>query len=293
MTSANRVLTALLVLPVCLLAGCGWFGSQDGQPVARVGDAVLTEGDLERLLSNDVFEEKSAEARRRAVARWVNREILSQEAVRRGYDRDPLVKLQLETARRDILVNTLLDRLQANAPATEDELSQFYEANRNVFKRSDAMIHVRQIVIENPKEARRIAVALQRNPDLFAETARTASSDPSSADGGDVGFVTAQTAYSPEVWQVLERMSAGEVSRPIPVDAGWIILQAVEQRSAGSIKPLDEVRSEVVNRLRAAGRANMMIALAESLKLKENVEVFAERVDPARRSPRGESPQRP
>ncbi len=272
--------TGAWLMAAGILAGCGWFQSHDGEPVAVVGDVKLTQGDLDRMLANDAFEEKSVEARRRAVTRWVNRELLYQEALRRDCDGDPVVRFQLQTARRDILVNALIDRLQSDSPVTEEQITRFYEENRNIFKRTEAMIHVRQIVLEDPKEARRVAAEVQRRPETFAEVARARSSDPSSADGGDVGFVTARTAYSPEVWQVLQRLSDNEVSRPIPIDAGWIILQAVEHRPAGSIKSLDEVRSEVVNRLRAAERANLMAALAESLKLKEDVEVFPDRIVP-------------
>jgi peptidyl-prolyl cis-trans isomerase C len=283
----KRGLFALALLASALVPhGCGWFASDSSDPVAKVAGEKLTTSELDQMLKNGAFEEKSVEARRRAVTRWVNRELLYQEALRKRVDRDPDVRLQIETARRDILVSALVDRLQDDGVSLSDEeIRRYYEENKSVFKRSEAMVHARQIILESASEARRIAAEVARRPDSFEQLARTRSSDPSSADGGDVGFVTLRTAYSPEVWQVLQRLSDNEISRPIAIDAGSVILQAVEHRPAGSVKSLDEVRSEVVNRVRAAKRATLMAALAESLKLKEDVEIFTDRIGPPNKAP--------
>ncbi len=271
------------VISIIALVTVGCFGRNrdSSAAVAKVGDEILTERDLSTIMLDDINSRGSSEARWSAAERWVNRELLYREALRRGVDADPKVARQLKTAEREILINALIQTFYVDElTVAEDEIVQYYEEHRALFRRAETSIHVRQIVLDNSTEARAVERQLRRSPGDFEEIARRQSSDPSAADGGDLGYVTASTVYNQEIWQALLRLNDGEISRSISTDFGWHILKKIESRPEGSFKSLDEVRLEIINRIRATKRWTITTELVERLKLQESYVFYADRLGP-------------
>jgi len=261
---------ALAWLLLGALPGCNGALTESSPAVAKVGDQVLTAAELDLMLRGSLTDAPTSEARWNAVERWVNRELLYREAIRRGVDEQPDVRLQVQTAVRELVINALLDQVFRNKLAvTEGEVQQYYSDRRALFRRSETTVRVRQIVLDDVREARELQRLLSRNPERFESIARSRSNDPSSSEGGDIGYISAETAYNAEIWQVVQRLSDNEVSRPISTDAGWHILKVEDRRPAGSIKTFDEVRLDIVNRLRTAKRIALLTELVERQKLRE------------------------
>lgn len=269
-----------------LLGGCGGSLGGSSPPVAKVGDQVLTAAELDLTLSHSVTDLPTPEARWNAVERWVNRELLYREALRRGIHELPEVRLQVQTAMRELIVNALLDQVfREELAVAEPEIEQYYNERRTLFRRPETTIRVRQIVLDDAKEARDVQRDLSRRPERFEEVARSRSSDPSSTEGGDLGYISAETAYNAEIWQVIQRLSDNEVSRPISTDAGWHILKIEDRRPAGSIKTLEEVRLDIINRLRSAKRLAVITELVERQKLSEPYIVYEDMLGPRPTAP--------
>ncbi|MDR2209248.1 MAG: SurA N-terminal domain-containing protein [Azoarcus sp.] len=96
------------------------------------------------------------------------------------------------------------------------------------------------------KEAEEIAAILRSEPDRFQDLAREKSKDPGSSDvGGDLGYVahgTMDSAFEEAVFTLKQ----GEISDPVHTKYGFHIIQVTATKK----RPLDEVRDEIVERLR-------------------------------------------
>lgn len=81
------------------------------------------------------------------------------------------------------------------------------------------------------RELRSIRERIQRGEADFAEMARYHSDDMETASrGGDMGWLRARQ-LSPRMERIFDGLSPGEISQPIRADAGWRIVQLVDQRT--------------------------------------------------------------
>ena len=118
MRALRAILMALLVAGA---AGCGGRVERE-EPllggIVRVGDAVLTEEMLENLLPEGEGLPISSEEKRRFVQRWIDTEVLYQEALRRGLADDPRVGARLRSLEQEFLADHLafIELLMIAAP---------------------------------------------------------------------------------------------------------------------------------------------------------------------------------
>jgi peptidyl-prolyl cis-trans isomerase C len=261
--------------------GCSGGSGDTSPPMAKVGDVMLTERDLGIMLRRQPGESASPEERWAAAERWVNRELLFAEALRRGIHLQPDVQLQVKTATRELVINSLLEQFyDQELSVTDAEVQQYYDEHRTLFRRPELTIRVRQIVLDNSREARAVYRQLRSAPANFEEVARSQSTDPSAADGGDLGYVSTSTAYNNEIWQAAQKLSEGEIGKAVSTDAGWHVLYVTDKRPQGSMKTLEEVKLEIVNRIRATRRWTLITEQVERLKLQEPYAFYANRLGP-------------
>ena len=73
----------------------------------------------------------------------------------------------------------------------------------------------------------------------FAELARLNSADPTSAQGGDLGWIFPGDTV-PEFERALDALKPGEIGRPVKTPFGWHLVQVLERRTGGL--PPDRLR---------------------------------------------------
>ena len=104
--------------------------------LARLGDRTITEYDLRRIL--DVMPpdmRKSydpAEKKAEMVRQLVARELLSDAAKRRGFDREPVIARQIAEFEKDIYSRRVIEEeLSKLVQVTDLDVKNFYEANKD------------------------------------------------------------------------------------------------------------------------------------------------------------------
>lgn len=139
----------------------------------------------------------------------------------------------------------------------EDAQRAEYEANIADFT-TDEQLKARQIMVRVPptadEEARAAALATAeaaldrlRAGEDFAVVAADVSDDPSSATGGDLGWVT--RGRQVEGWdEAAFVLQAGEISEITETPFGYVIVQVDERRDA-RVQPFEEVSGQLEQRL--------------------------------------------
>ena len=189
------------------------------------------------------------------------RELLLQEARRRGVEADPEVDEagRLE-AQDDALVRGLLDAAVSPATAGEAECRRFYDAQVERFRTPD-LFEAAHILIEPEGEdepawaaaearARAIATEVGDDPAAFAAAARTHSGCTSAQQDGSLGQIRRGELVAP-VQAGLEALADGQTGRePVRSRFGWHVLR-LQRRIDGRVLPFEIVRDRIADMLEA------------------------------------------
>ncbi len=148
------------------------------------------------------------------------------------------------------------EALAAQVSVNDTEINEFYKANAKQFT-TEEQRSARHILIAasekaapaDKEKARAKAQALleqiRKNPDLFAKLAKENSDDPGSKEaGGDLGVVAKNAMVKPFEDAVF-RLKKDEISDLVQTQYGYHIIQ-LTSLSAGSVKPLAEVKDQIV-----------------------------------------------
>ena len=271
----TRLCVPLALVASVLLAACGEQNAAptDGDAVARVGEATLTETDL-ALRLGPVPPGDSAAARRAAIEAWVESELLVQEARRARLDREPDVARRLDDATRAVLEAAALERLFDNttAPPPADAVARYYEAHRDELALREPYVRLRHLRVPAASAADATA----------ALTAAASADDPDAAfaavarrfDATD-GAAAFAAAYVPES-QLLSldallgarvaSLSPGPRAVAIPSGDAVHVVQLVDRVGTGTIPPLAVVEAELSERLAIERRRDTEAQAVERLR---------------------------
>jgi peptidyl-prolyl cis-trans isomerase D len=160
----------------------------------------------------------------------------------------------------------------SSASVTEDEVTEFYERHVEERFSDPPQVHLLQIVLNIPagaNEEERAQIRV-RAEDLareaatgdFGELAHKHSEDESTADkDGEVGWV-ARESLQPALANAAFALAKGAVSEPVELTEAIYVLKAEDTRGARP-RPLDEVRSQIEDAIRAQKGASLARAAAD------------------------------
>ena len=127
----------------------------------------------------------SPELRKAVREELVRREVLAQEAQKKGLDKKPEIQGQMDLARQGVLIGAYLNDYVKTHPVTDDAIKKEYEAIKA--KLGDKEYKARHILVEKEDEAKAIIDKLKKG-EKFEDLAKQ-SKDPGSKErGGDLGW---------------------------------------------------------------------------------------------------------
>lgn len=267
----------VLLLFATLVLACPGCGEEERQPhperrggeVARVGNVFLTKDDLEHLLPQSEALLLTEEEKERVVERWVNAELLYQEAVRRGLGDDPRIQSRLRALEREYLADHLVYlELRERTKVTEQEIEKYFNEHRDEYLYEYRVSH---ILVNTLEEAEKAEELLKKQS--FSWVANRHSVDPVAKRGGDLGYLTKGNMI-PEFENVVFTMSPGEVSDIVRSDFGYHIIKLIGTREALVKIGLDDVRQNIMNMLVIEKRERAYREFLDSLTASQDVEYY-------------------
>jgi parvulin-like peptidyl-prolyl isomerase len=270
--------------------------------VARVGSGVITTEQLEEQLRGLPFPERTAptpEARRKALEELVRVEVATQEARRRGYDRDPQLVRFMNQQLVARLMREEVDTKITAGRVPDADVERFYTQHADDFRRPQEM-RVSQILVKDEAKAQKIAAELRAakgdaaaRQKRFSElVTRHSEDEPSRARGGDLGVFDQKTrVHPPEVVAAAFALKeVGDVSPVVKSPAGHHILQLTLIRPA-VVRTLVEVKPLIQQRLARTLRAERADALMADLRKNIKVEIDEEALRQAKAAPPPTAPK--
>lgn len=259
MRQGARAAVALLLSFLVLLA-CR--GSEEKNVVARVGKSELTLQEvLDRTLGSDSPSARSQAER--YIQHWVESELLYQEALRRGVDKEPPVRLAIKEMTRDYVTTALVDNLADALTVSDTEVERYYQDQPEEYQAEEDLYHPLLILVRTQAEAVEVRRELMAG-EAFADVAKRYSIDGSRFQGGDLGYVPLRE-LSPLLGRAVSAMRPGELSAPLKSEVGYNLIRLEAVQKKGSIRPLTEVRSQLVQRILARKKEEMYKQLISRL----------------------------
>lgn len=269
-SATPAILVAVLALSGCRLERVEREERPPADVIVRVGDATLTEEDLTDMLPEGERMPFTPTEKDALVERWVEMEVLHQEALRRGLHNDPKVRARLEGLEREFLADHLAFlEMRERIVVTEDEVKAYFERHRDEYLYEYRVSHILLNTLEEAQAARELLATRS-----FAWVANRYSVDPVARRGGDLGYLTKGNMI-PAFETVVFGMQPGDVSDIVRSEFGYHIIMLVGVREAQVKVELDDVRERLMNELVMRRRESAYHDLVERLKAEADIERFA------------------
>ena len=230
---------------------------QAAEPViSQVNDETITEGDLRYVLSQHtngneamamiMMAQMSPQEKLEFVSQITDALLLSQAALRKGYQFDPAVARKIRWDTVQVLSQAYMRHAAQSWDLSEEALKAHYEEHAQAFIQTEA-VHVRHILVDSEAKARTVLLQVMSGKD-FAEVAAKESIDHGSArNGGDLGWVErGQTV--PTFEEAAFTTRAGRLAGPVQSDFGWHVLEILERRDERALS-FAEAKPQVVQAL--------------------------------------------
>lgn len=218
--------------------------------VVRVDSETLTVMDIANEIPLQFRDRITKSELQDYVMRWMDSQILFQEAKRRRLDQSERVRRELRRLERELVVNMLLEQeLSKPFPLPDDEIERYYDDNRQNFVRSTKEVRVWYLKVGKKERADSLVAALREGVDFLQMARRYAA-----ADSAEWDLYLTEEETAPTIASAVFTMTPGAVSRPIQLEDGFHIFKMIEKHEVGSLRPLASVRDEIVARIQSEKR---------------------------------------
>lgn len=223
-------------------------------PVAMAKDDALTvngkaipKSRIETLVAGQVAQGQpdSPELRNAVREELVRREVLVQEATRKGIDKKADVQTQIDMARQQVVIGAYLQDFVRNNPVPEADARREYDAVKA--RVGDKEYKGRHILVQQEDEAKAIIARLVKG-EKFEDLAKQ-SIDPGSKErGGDLGWST-PAAYVKPFSDALVALKPGTYTKePVKSDFGYHVILLEDTREL-KLPSFEEARPQISQRL--------------------------------------------
>ena len=220
-------------------------GSFDADTVARIGDEVITRGDLGQILSQIPVQYRSryssAQGMKELVDRLIDMKMLAWEARKQGLDERPDMKMKLNNMIDQVLAHELEEGIKKNLKIDEKDIETYYMEHQDSYS-NPVKVKASHILVESKDEAESILKALRGGAD-FAELAKEKSKCSSAAKGGDLGWFE-KGKMDPAFEKAAFDLKKGELSDIVKSSFGYHLIKVENIRPART-KTLDQARKTI------------------------------------------------
>ena len=277
-----------------LLLQMGNVYSEDLNPVVgKVGDFVLREADLDRLISYQPAEaqksiQSSSEQRTNFIRQILVTKAIASRARKDGFEKKPETREFVSYLIDQYLAQEYLSKVVvANVTSTDEEMKKYYAEHGKDFLIPEA-VKVRHIFISAPKDSAAelkdkaraktedLLRQIRENED-FGKIAREYSEDSdSAAKGGDLGYITAGKTNSQEFENVAFALKPGEVSNIVETPFGFHIIRVDERREKRTAS-FDEAKEYIQAQLKEQNKQKKGQEFLDNLVRESGLEIIGQK----------------
>ena len=187
----------------------------------------------------------SADLRKAIREELIRREIIVQEAQKKGVDKKSEIQGQIDLARQGVLISAYLGDYVLSHPVSDEAIKKEYDTIK--LKLGDKEYKARHILVEKEDEAKDVITRLKKG-EKFEDLAKV-SKDPGSKErGGDLGWASPSNYVKPfsDAMVKLEKGKFTEV--PVKSDFGYHVILLDDTREL-KLPSMEEAKPQIAQRL--------------------------------------------
>jgi peptidyl-prolyl cis-trans isomerase C len=234
---------AILAAHAALVLLCGALAPAHAQGV-KVNGKEIPASRIEALVKARIAQGQADTPELRTAVRdhVIAQELVAQEAVKKGLDKNAEVRAQLDFTRQEILATAYLREHFRNNPITDETLRKEYERLKAQQPAKEYRAH--HILVEKEEEAKAVIVEIKKGVSfekLAAEKSRDAGTQ---GRGGELDWSPAERYVKP-FGEALARLKQGQITEaPVQTNYGWHVIRLDEER-ARKIPTFDEAKKQI------------------------------------------------
>jgi peptidyl-prolyl cis-trans isomerase C len=264
---------ALTLAGMLALSACNAQDSNAGNTtIAVVNGVPIPQARMEYVIKAQVQQgQKDDETMRKQIKEaLITREILAQEAVKKGLDKDPQLQTQVDMAKQEFLIRAYFDDFVKTAGVTEDEMKAEYERVKaqQTGDGDRKEYQARHILIKNEKQAKGALAQINKAQGKnFAQVAKAKSEDQGSkAEGGLLDWSDGSN-FVKEFSEAMVKLNKGAYTKQlVKTQYGYHIIKLEDVREM-QFPPFEQVKERIEQQLLAQKRDKAIEALRTAAKV--------------------------
>nr|WP_314863164.1 peptidyl-prolyl cis-trans isomerase [uncultured Undibacterium sp.] len=173
--------------------------------------------------------------------RLVGTEVMLQEAEKAGFSKNEDVKIQIEMARQQILIQSLMRAHVEKNPVSEADIKAAYDKWKT--QNGDNEYHPFHILVEKEEDAKAIISKLKAGA-KFDELAKQSKDTGSAGKGGDLDWVS-QANVPPAFAAALATLKKGQFTEtPVKTEVGFHVIKLDDVRPL-KLPAIEEVKQQI------------------------------------------------
>lgn len=222
--------------------------AQSAGSVAKVNGISIPQSRLELLVKANVAQgqQDGPEMRKALRENLIAEEILTQEAIKKGLDRDPEVIAQLEIARQAVLVRAFQADYIKHNMISDETLRKEYEILK--VQMGDKEYKARHILVDSEDEAKDIIAKLKKGGNFAKLAAEKSLDDGSKENGGELNWSPPAAYVRPFSEALVQLSKGGRTDHPVQTSFGWHVIELMDIRPM-AVPPFEEVKQNIQQRV--------------------------------------------
>ncbi len=219
-------LSRLTALGICGLIAATTVQAQSGSTLAKVNGVAIPQSRLEFIVKARTLQGQpdSPETRKTLREDLITEEVIAQEALKKGLDKDPDFITQLEMARQTALVRAYQVDYIKNHPVSDEELRKEYEAVKAQMGDKEYKAH--HILVGSEAEAKDIIARIKKGEKLEKIAQEKSLDTGSKAKGGELDWSPAASYVQP-FGEALTKLNQGQAHRTACAHQLWLSRHSV------------------------------------------------------------------
>jgi len=234
-------------------SGCEKLGEKGlgGKELVRINNVSISLEEFRQMSEKQPLEGKIRLVSERGLRDFlenyvVTREVLYQEAKKKGLDKKKEILAKVEDFRKAMVIDALLEEaLKEKDEVSDSEIQKYYKENEDRFT-EPREVKIRHIVVNSEPILKEVVVKVSRG-ESFEKLASNYNIDKSREDGGNLGYIR-RGQLAPSFAQFEEAAFSlrrkGEISEVVKTPYGYHLIQ-LEERRGTALRPFDQVKEKI------------------------------------------------
>ena len=242
------------------------------RPLAVINSKPIYDSDIDEVIAGmgergEAYQ--SPQGRAAILEQLIAQRLFLADAMHNLYEREPAFKAELQRIKEQLLTQYAISKAVDSVTVTDLEARKFFNENPSSFQ-GRPLVSASHILVSTETEAKNINSRIDAGEISFEDAARSHSSCPSKAQGGNLGeFGPGQMV--PPFEKAAFSMEVGQISEPVKTQFGYHIIRVDAKRVSAPLT-FEQAKDAIKARLLDEKRQKAYQSKVNQLKILYPVE---------------------